>query len=228
MVSKNQIRTANKSILFIFIIIIVLVSSWHFRPSLYLNDRYSWYIYMAEKKLNFDEKGAFSYIEKAIELDAERTEAYKQIIITYRFLGMADKAEKELASSKRLNGSLFYYINLGEIALEKGKLNESIHFFKEGMEKFPDSPGNSIGIGFVYLKMNDTENAIRYFNESSLLLERYKIIPIGRQRLSARLHAGLGFAYQQRGELEKADKELEIAESIQKGSTTSPSLFLIR
>lgn len=224
----KKFRIVNRAVILSSILLSLFLALYFFKPGLYLSDRYSWYLYIADKQQDVGRQDALDYIEKAIRLDGERAEGHEKKVEFYRGFGMPGKAEKELLSSNRLNGSSFFYSHLGYALLDQGRAKEALSIYNRGLEIYPPSERDLLGVGLAYLILNDTDEAIEHLEKSrSLITESTYLSPRERQRLSSRTHAGLGFAYQQKGDFERAREEFESASSIQKESIPYVSILLL-
>lgn len=222
----NQTSFLNKLIIFVVIFVLVISFLWYFKLNLYFTDKYSWYIHMGNKYHSIGEEvRALQYAKKAIRIDPERPEARHVIIKVYMTERKFEKAKKELILLKELGESSIYYRYMGLIMREQDMIDESLHFFKKGIEKDAYSAPNHvsvrlrIGVSIAYLKLNDTENAFKYLNQGKDLAERsYQDDPLRKRYSLAKIHAGLGFAYQKKGLHQKAEEEFKISESFKPGS----------
>ncbi|MBI2134876.1 hypothetical protein HYU09_02720 [Candidatus Woesearchaeota archaeon] len=223
MKKQKKIDFLIKSLIIALVFSFIISLGWYFKIDLYFADRYSWYIYLAEKHMqisdnDFDQNlRSLEYINKAISLDKNRAEAHKlKVRVYYNKLKLIDEAEKELSLLKEINESYFYHLYLGEILREKGNLNDSLIHYKKAIEigigpLFIDA---NIGMGLTYLKISDFENAFKYLNYSRFLVEQFNLYGVENEKNLVLIHAGLGFIYQKKGDIKKAKEELEIAESI--------------
>ena len=199
----------------IVILIFVIGLITFYEPSLYFKDRYLWYTYIGNKYHDIG-KGdlALKYAHNAVFLDTTRPEAHKLRTRIYEARDMYNKAQQELSFLKSMNETSFYYRHLGRMMLEQDKPNESLAYFKKAFEEDPFYAPNMVRLGLVYLKMNDTKNAIKYLIMSKdFVYESFPEQPRLRREVFGTIHAGLGFAYEQKGEYEKANDEFKKAKA---------------
>ena len=229
--SRENVRRA-KSFNRIFCILVAamvtLALLGHFKTDLYLTDRYSWYIFMGNKYNDLGhipngETKALEYAEKAIVIDPERLESHALKVESYRRQGLFEEAEEELFALKGSNG-LIYYNQMGYIKLEQGRINESMQNFAEAIESYPSYPGGYIGMSLIYLKVGDTENAIKYLNMGKSRLENPD--DSRKQIFNGRVHAVLALIYLEQGNIQKAEEEIKNAGKYDKDAVNYASQLI--
>lgn len=213
--AKNRIKFFNKLFAVFVIAAIIFSLLLYFKIGLYFTDKYLWYVYIGNKyyvssyiTYGSDPKD-LNYAEKAIEIDPERHEAHVLKVYSYTRRGLLSEAEDALSPLKGVYGT-FYHNQLGYIKLQQGLINESKHQFTKAIEEYPSSPGGYTGMSLVYLKMKDYKTASEY-----LKLAESKIgnapTDSRKQILEGRIHAALGFIYQEQGFNQKAMEEFKKA-----------------
>ena len=224
-----KIKFFTMVIIVIIITILIINIVIYSKLNLYFSDRYLWYVQMGYKHydISIDVRAAkesriLEYANKAIQLDPKRPEAHK-LSVEYYYLWvhfndtktLLPQLKEELVILKDMNESSFYYKTMGRIMREQNMLNESLFYFKKAIEEDPFFVDNNVGLGLVYLKLGDTENAFKYLNQSKSLVEStYPNQPIKKRFNLVAIHTGLGFIYQEKRLYQKAEMEFEIAKSI--------------
>jgi len=213
-----------KKIVIVLTLIVFLVSVFDlitfYEPCLYFKDKYLWYTHIGGKHYDMQKEDyGLKYLRKALTLDPLRPEAHVLSARIYESLHMYSRAQQELSLLKSLNETSFYYRHMGRIKLEEYKLNESLSYFKKAYEEDPLYAPNNVRLGLVYLKVNETENAVRYLiMGKSLVNESFPEQPKLRRDIFGTIYAGFGFVYERNGEYKKSNEAFEIAESFSCGS----------
>ena len=114
--------------------------------------------------------------------------------------GLADAAaEQSLAASTLDPLGLAAMVRLGEVRLEVGRLDEAEEAFRAAVDVSPAAPSALAGLGQVALARRDYRRAATYL-EAAL-----RAVPGAN-----RLHYSLAMAYRGMGELELAERHLEL------------------
>lgn len=219
---KNKIKFLNKlfivTIIFFFLIGLLI----YYKPALYFTDKYGWYIHFGWKHSKIGNfKKSFEYANKAIALNPERLESHEIIEMSLLFKGDSILAEQKLNTILTLidikNGSQLsdYYWHKGILRLRQGLRNESMIYFKKGIEADPSNFLNYWGVGVFYLANDDLDNAFKYFKQSKEYINQPIIDKsIKKKWIAGAAYAGLGFVYQKQGLYQKAEDEFKIARSL--------------
>tara|TARA_Y100000031_G_C8174069_1_gene363199 strand:- start:106 stop:849 length:744 start_codon:yes stop_codon:yes gene_type:complete len=216
--TRKQIIFLNKFVMIVVVLIFMIILVWYFKLNLYFTDRNVWYYHLGDIYYSAGEYSkALQYAKKAVHNGYENPEVHRLLVKTYLRIRKFDEAKEELTSSKGLNGSSFYYREMGKIMRIQGMLNESLYYHKKGVEEFPFSKhavGSFLDLGLTYLELNETENALIYLNKSKVLVEQFSQSDfLNKNGLLGQIHMGLGYVYQIKGLHQKAEEEFKIVNS---------------
>lgn len=113
-------------------------------------------------------KLAAEHFEQAIATRQEAVDAYFQLGMTYKDLGIYDKASAVFSKALKYspNDSALYY-QLGMIAADQGYSREAEGRFLEGLRINPDNDIIQIALGHLYLNTNQAQAAIKVFRQAT-------------------------------------------------------------
>ncbi len=205
------------AILIIFLISLLLIAAY-FKPILFISERYEWYVLFALKEFYFDKTKSENYVQKAINLKPTRPEAHELklcLLLNRKNFYLADK-EINYIISQNLNTSrtkLHYFLK-GKKEFCQGDLESAKESFSEGIQKYPSYPLNYFGLGLVYLKKNDTKNALKKFDKGLIASDKDNIglTLYSHELIQTLLYLGKGFAYEMEKKHTKAQQQFKIAD----------------
>jgi tetratricopeptide (TPR) repeat protein len=113
-------------------------------------------------------KLAAEHFEQAIATRRDAVDAYFQLGMTYKDLGIYDKASAIFSRALQYspNDSALYY-QLGTIAADQGYSREAEGRFLEGLRINPDNDIIQIALGHLYLNTNQAQAAINVFRQAT-------------------------------------------------------------
>jgi tetratricopeptide (TPR) repeat protein len=110
---------------------------------------------------------ALDLFKKALELDAEMTEAYNNLGLTYTEINEEDKATEAFKKAIQLSPELAAaYNNLGYVFYRLGSYEEAIEMYNEAIGRSKDSSSAYTNLGNAYYKLDRNEEAIEAWKKA--------------------------------------------------------------
>jgi len=164
-------------------------------------EAYFWRGYNFREVKNQDK--AIANFQKAIELKPDYEDAY--VILGLLYEDKKDhKAEEYFTSAIRLNAKDTVAIyDLGKYYQDRDSFQKAIDNYKEILEMDPNNRNANFAIGYCLYYLKDYNNGLGYF--SKVLLVNPK---------DAAAHDGRSLCFRGMGEIDKANKEKEIADRL--------------
>jgi Flp pilus assembly protein TadD len=172
------------------------------------------YMANAYLQLNQTEKAIQAY-KTSISLNPYRDDTHIILGNLYFSEKRYREAENEYKQAIRLNPTENNYYSLGQAYLELGQYNAAKNQFNTVKHLSPDSPNGDFGLGLVYSRQGDFEEAIRQFK---------KAIGIENELYDA--YAEMGYAYADLGQMDKAQEQVDSLEQERPGLAEMLSLYM--
>lgn len=117
-----------------------------------------------------DVAGAIQYLEKAVMLSPQFSEAWNQLgTIAYRSQDL-EKAESYFREALRQeSGSYTPLVNLGGALLSQGKIQESLPLNQQAVKLRPDDPLAHAQLGYNYFLLQQNEGAEKHLKQAKTL-----------------------------------------------------------
>jgi len=162
-------------------------------------------------RLDFDRQNfsqAVTKFEKAIALDSEFMKAYDNLGLCLESLGKFDEAIQQYQHAIRLNRghnthSAWPALNLGALLVKLNRLEEAEPLFKESLQYDPNFAQAHYQLGVLLGKQNKTAPAVEELQRAATLDPAY-----------SQPHYALARMYRQAGDIEQANRELQIFERL--------------
>jgi tetratricopeptide (TPR) repeat protein len=160
-----------------------------------------------------DFKGAVVNFKQALSLDPNFVRAYDNLGLSYDALGQLDEAIDTYGKATSLNRrqkipSPWPPLNLGSLLVRIGKLEEAQPLLQESLKYDPRFPKAHCALGLLWEKEKKNDDAIRELDEAVKFDPSY-----------AEPHYILGRIYQRMGNVEGANNEWRIFQSLKKGES---------
>jgi tetratricopeptide (TPR) repeat protein len=113
-------------------------------------------------------KEAIASMKKAIELDPEDSNALNYLGYTYADLGRElDEAERLIRKALQFKPNDGYITDsLGWVFYQRGNYEKALSILKKASKLVPEDPTILEHVGDAYLKLDDRQNALRYYRKS--------------------------------------------------------------
>jgi tetratricopeptide (TPR) repeat protein len=163
--------------------------------------------YTANAYLQMDEpEKAIKAYKTSIELNPYRDDTHITLGNLYFAENRFSEAESEYTEAIRLYPSANNYYSLGQSLLESGKYSDAESVFERVRRLEPDKPNGNFGLGLVYSKRGQYEDAIDQFKEA-----------ISRQTDFYHSYAEMGYAYADLGLMDEAREQKDFLEEKEPG-----------
>ncbi len=163
------------------------------------------YVANAYLQLDQPEKAIKAY-KTSIELNPYRDDTHITLGNLYFAENRFSEAESEYKEAIRLNPSANNYYSLGQSLLESGKYSDAESAFDRVRRLEPDKPNGNFGLGLVYSKRGQHEDAIEQFKEA-----------INQQADFYFSYAEMGYAYADLGLMDEAREQRDFLEEKEPG-----------
>ena len=162
------------------------------KPTLYLTDKYTWYIYIGDIHMkNSRTEGALSYYTKATESDNEREAAHLRKAMIYWAFFMPKEVQKEISYLD--TDSIPFNTYNAKINLHKGNLTATNIYLDKAMGSKGCHQHPFLISGILSLKENDPKAAVDFFQKG--LDESCIDLSVNQKYFAGILEGGLWIAY---------------------------------
>jgi len=163
----------------IIILVIGLIASdciLFYEPNLYVKNKYTWYVHIANKQITISKELALQSINKAEKLNPDRNEAIRLKIVVFQSLDKHEVAQNSISQLK--NDDPFYYYANGINMLNQENLIDAEKYLREGIEQFPDYAPNYYISAIVNFRLGNKEasylRAINGLNKVNVSYQKYQ------------------------------------------------------
>ncbi|HSE21312.1 MAG TPA: tetratricopeptide repeat protein [Pyrinomonadaceae bacterium] len=140
---------------------------------------------------------------KAVELDPKNSDFHGRLCVNYSEWDKFDKAVECYKEAVKKDANHVYYMSLGDVYQNQGKLDEAIAAYQKSLEKKPTFTFSLYKLAYAYMKKGEPQNAIEPLR---------KMLAVEPNNTFGN-HA-LGIAYAQTGNNDGAMQQYYILQSI--------------